>query len=222
MSTENVSGKRRILLVDDHPIVRQGLRRLIDDQSDLVVCGEAENAFKAIELTESLKPDLAIVDLSLNESHGLELTKQLRSLDPKLVVLVLSMHDESLYAERSLRAGAAGYVMKQAPQDEVMNAIRQVLRGETYLSQNMTSRLLKAIRGGQATDDISPLDRLTDREMQVFRLIGQGHGVSAIADALYLSPRTVEAHKEHIKTKLNLNSNAELLQYAIEARQPNR
>jgi len=221
MSTENVSSKRRILLIDDHPIVRQGLRRLIDDQSDLVVCGEAETAFKAVELTEALKPDLAIVDLSLNEGDGLELTKQLLLLDAKLVVLVLSMHDESLYAERSLRAGAAGYVMKQAPQDEVMNAIRQVLRGETYLSQKMTSRLLKAIRGGQATEDDSPLNRLTDREMQVFRLIGQGHGGSAIADALYLSPRTVESHKEHIKTKLNLSNNAELLQYAIEARRPN-
>jgi len=221
MTTENQSTKRRILLVDDHPIVRQGLRRLIDDQSDLVVCGEAETTVKAVELTESLKPDLAIVDLSLNQGDGLELTKQLRSLNYKLVVLVLSMHDESLYAERALRAGAAGYVMKQAPQDEVMNAIRQVLRGETYLSQKMTAKLLRGIRGGQPAADVSPLNRLTDREMQVFRLIGQGHGVSAIADTLYLSPRTVESHKEHIKTKLNLNNNAELLQYAIEARRPN-
>jgi len=212
------AGKRKVLLVDDHPLVREGLGRLVNDQPDLHVVGEADGPVRALELIKQSRPDLVALDLSLSGGDGLELCKQLHDLYPDLPVLIISMHDESLYAERALRAGASGYVMKQAPQEQVMAAIRRTLAGETWLSEKMSAKLLRSMRGARSESDISPLERLTDRELEIFRMIGQGLSVKAIADALFLSPKTIEAHKEHIKQKLNLESSNDLLQYAIQAR----
>ena len=210
--------KKKVLLVDDHPLVREGLGRLINDQPDLIVAGEADGPPAALHLAAASPPDLVVLDLTLAGGDGLELCKQLHDLYPKLPVLIVSMHDEQLYAERALRSGAAGYVMKQEPQELVMEAIRQTLAGETWLSKNMASRLLKTLRGAPPSEAASPLQRLTNRELEIFRLVGHGLSVRAIADQLFLSPKTVEAHKEHIKEKLQLQSNNELLKYAIELR----
>jgi DNA-binding NarL/FixJ family response regulator len=210
--------KARIVVVDDHAIVRQGLAELINDQPDLVTCGEADSPPQAMKVIADTKPDLVVADITLAGGDGIELSRQIHDTWPKLAILVLSMHDESLYAERVLRAGAMGYVMKQEPQETVMAAIRRVLQGETYLSERMAAKLLRSFRGARSTADAAPLERLSDRELQIFRMIGQGRSVKDIAQALFLSPKTVEAHKEHIKQKLNLRSSNDLLRYAIEAR----
>jgi DNA-binding NarL/FixJ family response regulator len=196
--------------------------RLIDDQPDMMMCGQAEAPPQAIHLLATVKPDVTLVDLTLRGGDGLELCKQIASRWKELPILVVSMHDESLYAERALRAGAKGYVMKQEPQETVMDAIRTVARGQVYLSKAMASKLLQNFSGSRASADLPPLARLTDRELEIFRFIGEGHGVRAIAEKLFLSTKTVEAHKEHIKQKLNLKSSNELLQYAIEARLSDR
>jgi DNA-binding NarL/FixJ family response regulator len=210
--------KARIVVVDDHAIVRQGLAELINDQPDLITSGEADSPPQAMKVIADTKPDLVVADITLTGGDGIELCRQIHDTWPKLAILVLSMHDESLYAERVLRAGAMGYVMKQEPQETVMAAIRRVLQGETYLSDKMAAKLLRSFRGARAAVDAAPLERLSDRELQVFRMIGQGRSVKDIAEALFLSPKTVEAHKEHIKQKLNLKSSNDLLRYAIEAR----
>jgi len=210
--------KARVLLIDDHAIVRQGLAELINDQPDLVVCGEADNPPEALKVIAQTEPDAAIVDISLKSGDGIELCRQVHEQWPNVALLVLSMHDEGLYAERALRAGAMGYVMKQEPQETVMTAIRRILKGETHLSAPMTAKLLQSFTGKRDRVDVPPLERLSDRELQVFRLIGQGRSVKDIADELFLSPKTVETHKEHIKRKLNLDSSNDLLRYAIEAR----
>jgi DNA-binding NarL/FixJ family response regulator len=212
------NGKVRVLLVDDHPVVRQGLARLINDEPDLVVCGEAESAGQALELAERLRPDVAVIDISLGGNDGLELLKDLRNRLPQMTTLVLSMHDESLYAERVLRAGAKGYVTKQEAPEKVMTAIRRVLGGEIYVSEKMAAKLLKAMTGPRQAQSDSPLDRLSDRELQVFRLIGSGMSVREIAEKLFLSVKTIETHREHIKEKLNLKSSSELLRYAVQYR----
>ena len=209
-------GKIRVLLVDDHPMVRQGLARLINDEADLCVCGEADGAAAALELVESLKPDLAVIDISMGGSDGIELLKELRARAPSLATLVLSMHDESLYAERVLRAGARGYVTKQEAPEKVMTAIRCVLAGNLYVSEKISARLLKTASGSRGISGQTPLDRLSDRELQVFRLIGGGMSVREIAGKLVLSVKTVETHREHIKEKLNLKSSNELLRYAVQ------
>jgi DNA-binding NarL/FixJ family response regulator len=214
--------KRRVFLVDDHPVLRQGLGRLIDDQPDLAMCGEAESPVEAMRLLPAAKPDVVIVDLTLKSGDGLELCKQIRDRFTTLAILVVSMHDESLYAERALKAGARGYVMKQEPQETVMTALRTVARGEVYLSAKMSAKLLRSFSGVKSDSDLAPLERLTDRELEIFRLIGDGQSVRTIAEKLFLSTKTVEAHKEHIKQKLNLKSSNELLQYAIEARVTDR
>jgi DNA-binding NarL/FixJ family response regulator len=211
-----VKSKFRILLVDDHPMVRQGLARLINDEADLCVCGEADSASAALAMLNSVQPDLAVVDISMGGVDGIELVKELRNVRPQMPTLVLSMHDESLYAERVLRAGAKGYVTKQEAPDKVMTAIRRVLAGDVYVSQKIASRLLKAVTGPQKEPMLSPLDRLSDRELQVFRLIGSGLSVREIAEKLFLSVKTIETHREHIKEKLNLKSAAELLRYAVQ------
>jgi DNA-binding NarL/FixJ family response regulator len=210
--------KARVLLIDDHAIVRQGLAELINDQPDLVVCGEADSPPEALKVIAQTEPDAAIVDISLKSGDGIELCRQVHEQWPNVALLVLSMHDEGLYAERALRAGAMGYVMKQEPQETVMTAIRRILKGETHLSAPMTAKLLQSFTGKRDRVDVPPLERLSDRELQVFRLIGQGRSVKDIADELFLSPKTVETHKEHIKRKLNLDSSNDLLRYAIEAR----
>ncbi|MDB5326822.1 MAG: two component transcriptional regulator, LuxR family [Phycisphaerales bacterium] len=217
-ATPPVIAQRRILLVDDHPVLREGLARMLEDQHDLTVCGQAEGPMEALRQIRSVMPDLVVLDLSLGNADGLEFTKQLHELYPHLPVLILSQHDETLYAERALRAGAMGYIMKQESPDRVMAAMRCVLGGQAWASERMAARLLQSVRGTSTELDKPPLERLTNREIEIFRLIGQGQSTRTIADSLCLSPKTVETHKEHLKQKLGLKSGNHLLQYAIECR----
>jgi DNA-binding NarL/FixJ family response regulator len=207
--------KKRIFLVDDHPIVRKGLAQLIDSEPDLSVIGQGEEAYESLRAIREAKPHLVLVDVSLKNSDGIELVKELKAQAPELPVLVVSMHDESLYAERALRAGAGGYVMKQEPPETLLSAIRTVLGGGVYVSGKMGATLLQRMVGAKKGTGALPMDRLTDRELEVFRMIGAGHSVKEIADKLFLSAKTVEAHREHIKQKLNIRSSAELLRFAI-------
>ena len=209
------SRRGRILLVDDHPIVRQGLAELIQQEPDLSVCGQASNAPEALEVIAASRPDIAIVDLSLQDTSGIELLKDIKIGHPSLPVLVLSMHDETFYAERTLRAGARGYVMKEKATEKLMIAIRTVLAGRIYLSERMSARLLSQFVDGPPEGGGSPIDRLSDRELQVFELIGRGLGTRQIAQSLHLSVKTIESHRENIKGKLQLTSATELLQHAI-------
>ncbi len=208
--------KKRIVIVDDHPIVRQGFAQLINQEEDLVVIGEAEDAPGAVELIEDTDPDLALVDLSLKNSNGIELIKDLKKIKPELKVLVISLHDESVYAERALRAGAKGFIMKAEATESVMTAIRMVLRGEVYLSEKMRNHLLSSMTGGGATRALSPTEVLSDREFEVFQAIGRGASTREIADSLCLSVKTIETYKSHLKQKLALKNSTELMQYAIE------
>jgi len=205
----------KILIVDDHPIVRRGLAELINREENLMVCGQAEDAYDAMEAIKTLKPDLVIVDISLKEKSGIEVIKDIKSRYPTLTVLILSMHDESLYAERALRAGAKGYIMKQEATEKVITAIRKVLSGQVYVSNRMAARMVGKFVGGGPDVGASEIDRLSDRELEVFCLIGQGHGTREIAEKLHLSVKTIETYRAHIKEKLNLTSAAELLRYAI-------
>lgn len=208
--------KYRVLLVDDHPIVRQGLALLIDREADLSVCGEAEGAHTAFHAIETLRPDIVVLDISLNGPDGLEVLKEIRMKSGSLPVLILSMHDESIYAERAMRAGANGYIMKQEATEKVLIAIRRILQGDVYLSDRLTTTMLQQyVRGGAHTKS-SPLLNLTDRELEVFRLIGEGHGTRQIADELHLSVKTIESYQAHIKEKLALRNARELVQHAIE------
>ena len=206
--------KHRILVVDDHPIVRQGMALLINREADLEVCGEAEEASAALAAIEHLRPDIVIVDLSLNGPDGMDLIKAIRTRSAALPVLVLSMHDELTYAERALRAGANGYIMKQEATTRVLTAVRRILKGEVYLSDRAASRVVQQYVRGSARDT-SPIAELSDRELEVFRLIGQGHGTRQIAEELHLSIKTVESYQAHIKEKLSLRSARELVQHAI-------
>ena len=207
-------GKARILVVDDHPIVRQGLSLLMDRQPDLIVCGEAGDMPAAMKAIAALKPDILILDISLEGTDGIEVLKNVRLTHPKLPILVLSMHDESLYAERALRAGANGYVMKQEPTEKVLDAVRRLLRGEVYVSGRIASKILQHCVGG-ALPSKSPIDGLTDRELEVFRLIGAGYGTRQIAQELHLSVKTVETYQAHLKEKLSLKNGHELIQHAV-------
>jgi DNA-binding NarL/FixJ family response regulator len=194
--------KYRVLLVDDHPIVRQGLALLIDRETDLSVCGEADGAHSAFHAIQTLRPDIVVLDISLNGPDGLEVLKEIRVKTGSLPELILSMHDESIYAERAMRAGANGYIMKQEATEKVLVAIRRILQGDVYLSDRLTTTMLQQyVRGGAATKS-SPLLNLTDRELEVFRLIGEGHGTRQIADELHLSVKTIESYQAHIKEKL--------------------
>ena len=209
-------GKIKVLLVDDHPILRKGLAQMINLENDLTVCGEAEEAGKGFELVGTLQPDVAVVDISLKTGNGIELVKNIKARYPDLPVLVLSMHDESLYAERALRAGALGYIMKEEATEQVLVAIRRVLNGEIFLSEKMKSRMLQQITSGNRNKVVtSPIENLTDRELEVFRLIGEGRSTRQIAAELHLSVRTVEAYREYIKSKLNLRNATELVQHAF-------
>jgi DNA-binding NarL/FixJ family response regulator len=208
----------RILLVDDHPIVRERLAELINRQPDLAVCGEAEDANAALKVARSVSPDLAIVDITLKDTYGIELIKHLKTILPKLPILVLSMHDESLYGERALRAGASGYLTKQEATKNVIDAIRRVLAGEIYASEKLSALIVQKLAGGGGGGGGaggSPTDVLSDRELEIFPLLGQGMSVDRIADNLFVSVKTVEAHREHIKRKMNLKTSAELLRYAM-------
>ncbi|MHC4213275.1 MAG: response regulator transcription factor [Planctomycetota bacterium] len=208
--------KAKVFLVDDHPIVRQGLAELINHEDDLEVCGQAEDAREALKEIKKQQPDMVIVDLSLKETSGVELIKDLKSQYIGLPVLALSMHDESIYAERALRAGARGYIMKQEATDEVISAIRKVLSGQIYASERMTAKMVRRLVGGTPEVGTSAIERLSDRELEVFLLIGQGYGTRQIAEKLFLSVKTIETYRAHIKDKLNLSGSAELLQYSIQ------
>ena len=215
MVKSNAAKKRTILLVDDHPIVLEGLKQLIDQQPDLRVCGELSDGRAAVATVERLRPDLAIVDLSLKAVNGLDVIKALKTERPELPVLALSMHDEMLYAERALRAGASGYVMKQEATKNLLGAVRRILDGGIYLSDNMTAKLLQRVANTKTTGSTSVLEQLSDRELEVFRLIGEGASTRRIAEMLKLSIKTIESHRENIKRKLNLQDAAELVQCAV-------
>jgi len=210
------TGKSRVWIVDDHPIVRQGLAQLIDGEPDLTVCGQSEDAYQSLAAIRAARPDLVLLDISIKDGDGLELLKELKSFDPTMMVLILSMHDEALYTERALRAGARGYIMKQEAPQTLLGAVRKVLAGQVYVSDKMGVALLQRMVGGKKGSGELPMDRLTDRELEVFRMIGAGLSVKTIADKLCLSAKTVEAHREHIKEKLNMKSSAELLRFAIQ------
>ena len=213
----SVSGnERQIMLVDDHPVMREGLAQMLNHEPDMTVCGQFENAARAFAALAAQLPDLVIVDLSLKGSSGLELVKDIKASYPKLKVLVLSMYDESLYAERVLRAGGAGYIMKEEATEQVLGAIRKVLNGDVYLSGRISSRLMHQLVGGKPPPDGSIMGLLSDRELEVFDLIGQGKGTRQIAEQLHLSVKTVESHRAHIKEKLHIDTAVELAHRAFQ------
>ncbi len=196
--------------------MRQGLALLIDREPDLSVCGEADGAHTAFHAITTLRPDIVVLDISLNGPDGLDVLKEIRLKSASMPVLMLSMHDESIYAERAMRAGANGYIMKQEATEKVLVAIRRILQGEVYLSDRLTNTMLQQYMRGTSSQKKSPLVNLTDRELEVFRLIGEGHGTRQIADELHLSVKTIESYQAHIKEKLALRNARELVQHAIE------
>lgn len=214
MESKSSKAKTKILIVDDHLLVREGLIRLLSREKDLEVCGEAASESEALAKVIELKPELAIVDISLEEGNGLELTKSLRKRFPGLFILVLSMHKEHLHADRALRMGANGYIMKRESKDKLLEAIRQVIAGQVYVSKAVNDLVLQRLVSGTDLADGS-VRSLSDREFEVFRLIGEGYGTRQIAEALTISIKTAETHRERIREKLNLNSTFELVQQAI-------
>lgn len=208
------NAKSRILIVDDHPMTRQGLVTLIEHQPDWAVCFEAQNAEQALEAIAKTKPDLVLADISLPGKSGLELIKDIRALRENLPVLVISMHDESLYVERVLRAGARGYVPKHSGAAKIVEAIRAVLNGRIYVSEEMSAHFLEQLSGRSSPQMRSPVEQLSDREFEVFELIGQGLSAHDIAQRLFLSAKTVDAHRANIKEKLKIKTTAELIAYA--------
>jgi DNA-binding NarL/FixJ family response regulator len=206
--------KKKIFIVDDHPMMRDGLAQMIANEPDLSVCGEAEEAPEALAQIEKLRPDLALVDITLRSGSGLELIKDLQARMPAVAVLVISMHDESLYAERVLRAGGRGYIMKQEGGKKLMEAIRQVLSGQTYISPKISAKIVDAFTGRRSGSS-SPVETLTDREFEVFQRIGAGLSTKEIADKLRVSPKTVEVHRVNIKDKLNVATAPELIRFAV-------
>jgi DNA-binding NarL/FixJ family response regulator len=209
--------KRRVLVVDDHPIFRDGISQLINHQPDLHVCGGVCSAAHALSAVEEFKPDILVVDISIQGTNGIELMKSIRAQHPTLPALMVSMHDENTYAERALRAGARGYIMKEAEPEKVIEAIRRVLGGGLYLSEAIGGRLLDTFLKGRGDQvGTSAVDQLSDRELEIFRAIGEGRGTRDIARSLFLSVKTVETHRAHIKEKLNLQTAPELVRAAVE------
>jgi DNA-binding NarL/FixJ family response regulator len=215
VSAPSTSARKRILLVDDHPFMRAGLGQLIDRQPDMVVGGEAGNPVEAFQQLARTPPDLVLTDLTMPGRSGLEFIKDLRAAHADVAILVISMHDEGVYAERVLRAGARGYIMKEAGGENLLAAIRQVLRGEVYVSPRMSARILNALSAGRPRGSHSPIEQLTDREFEVFQLIGQGRSTRDIATQLHLSPKTVDVHRSHIKEKLALRDTTALIRHAV-------
>jgi DNA-binding NarL/FixJ family response regulator len=213
---EPTTGKTRILIVDDHPIVRQGLAALMNQQSDLEVCGQAADGREAMAQIKALKPDLVTIDITLPDSTGLELMKNIKAQYPDIPLLVISMHDEALYAERVLRAGARGYIMKQEATEKVVEAIHRVLSGQVYVSDNMADQMVRSFVTSGPKGLGASVSSLSDRELEVFRLIGQGYSTRKIAEMLHLSIKTIETYRAHIKDKLGLEDAAQLLQYAVQ------
>jgi DNA-binding NarL/FixJ family response regulator len=208
--------KRRILLVDDHPITRQGVAVLINQEEDLEVIGETDSAPGAITLLQKQPADLAIIDITLKTTNGIELMKHIRVLAPDMPVLVMSMHDEGVYAERAMRAGARGYIMKQEASSRVLTAIRTVLAGELHLSDRMKERMLHRLVNSRKEEVRFSIDTLSDREMEVFQLIGDGFSTRQVAAKLNLSVKTIDSYREHLKLKLQLESGKDLVRYAIQ------
>jgi DNA-binding NarL/FixJ family response regulator len=209
------AARRRILLVDDHPFMRAGLAQLIDKQPDVVVAAEAGNPAEAMRIIEQGNVDLVMTDITMPGRSGLEFIKDLNALRPELPILVVSMHDETLYAERVLRAGARGYMMKEAGGENLLTAIRQVLRGEIYVSARVSARMLESMSGRRPRGSNSPIEKLSDREFEVFQLIGQGMSTRDIAQQLNLSPKTVDVHRAKIKEKLQLTDTTALVRHAV-------
>lgn len=209
------SGKHRILIVDDHPIFRNGLAQLINQEDDLCVCGEAEDYQGAMKAAAELKPAMIIVDITLKDMSGIDLIKEIRKFHKGIAMLVISMHDESLYAERAFRAGAKGYVMKQEASESVVQAIRRVRQGGIFASKKMTEQILSRFVEGNGDCAESPLKALTDRELEVFQLLGEGLSISEIGVRLHLSVKTIGTYRERIKEKLKLKNSTELLRYAL-------
>jgi DNA-binding NarL/FixJ family response regulator len=207
---------KRIVIVDDHPLFRKGLEELIHSDGSFAVCGEAGNATEAMEVIRKLNPDLAIVDLSLPGANGIELIKNIRAEFSKLPILVLSMHDESLYALRALRAGAEGYVMKHEAMANVVQAIREVFNGRPYLSPAMAAQVITKFAHRESEGEPDAVERLSDRELEILELIGKGREVREIANRLHLSPKTVETHRAHIKEKLQLKNAREVVRFAVQ------
>jgi len=214
--TGPVSRATRILVVDDHPLVREGLAARIAPQPDLLVCGEAASVNEALAQVKATSPDLCIIDIQLFESHGIDLIKEIHARHPHIKMLVVSAFDESLYAERALRAGAHGYINKRELQDNVLDALRMVAAGQRYLSPNMTQQLVGQLSGSKDSIDTHPVRRLSNRELEIFELIGHGKTTGAIARMLHLSPHTIDTHREKIKQKLNLKNAAELQREATQ------
>jgi DNA-binding NarL/FixJ family response regulator len=215
MAMKNKNSPRRILIVDDHPMMRTGLAQLINNEPDLKVCAEADTSGQAVAAAMKLKLDIALLDISLPDKNGIELIKDLRALKPELPLLVVSMHDETVYAERVLRAGARGYIMKQEGGQKFLQAIRQVLDGRIFVSDKMSARILEVFSGRPTGESSSPVRRLSDREFEVFQFIGQGIGTRDIAGRLHLSVKTIEVHRANIKGKLHLKTATELVRYAV-------
>jgi DNA-binding NarL/FixJ family response regulator len=213
---KEASCPRKVLVVDDHELMRLALGQLIAQEPDLVVCGEAESASEALKAIEQLEPDIAMVDISLKESHGIELIKDAKIRWPDFPILVLTMHDESFYAERVLRAGAKGYITKAEVSSKVIDGIRKVLDGEVYISDAMASKVLTRLVGPKGGQPGFPIDALSDREFEVFEMIGQGRQSKEIAQRLHLSKKTIDAHREHIKKKLSLDTATDVLMYAVQ------
>lgn len=208
--------KQRIVLVDDHPVLRNGLARLIDSKEEFAVCGEASTAVDAMSLIRELEPDLVIVDIGLPGTSGIELTKTIRAEFQQLPVLILSMHEEALYATRALRAGAMGYIVKQDAIDNIAVALREALNGRRYLSPVIAAQLQQNGPEGETPSTDDPVSLLTDREFEIFELIGKGHEVREISDALGLSPKTVETHRTNIKEKLKLKNARQVARLAVQ------
>ena len=215
-TADSENSKKKILLVDDHPIFRHGLTELLDRQVDLMVCGHADSAPTALEQMRRLKPDLAILDITLRGTNGIELVKLMKAEAPHLPILVLSMHDESLYALRALKAGALGYVMKADGVQPVLDAIYRALQGKLFVSQRLGEKLIfKAIHASES-DSPSPVDRLSDRELEILVMLGRGHSTRSVAKEINLSVKTVETHRAHIKEKLGFADANEMVRFAID------
>ncbi len=206
----------RIYIVDDHPLVRQGLAQIIEKEADMEVCGEAENSPGAMKGVGETNPDVVIVDISLQGNNGLELIKNIKAVYENIPILVFSMHDETIYAQRALRAGAKAYVMKKEPSTKIVDAIHRITKGEIFVSPSVADQVLHQIVNGPNNVSTSPIDRLTDRELEVVQLIGRGLSTREIADSLNLSVKTIESHRAHVKEKLNLRNATELVQFSVQ------
>lgn len=214
--TDNKKSKKKVLVVDDHPIVRQGLAQLINQESDFMVCGDAGDIPHALKAIEDCRPDIIIVDISLGHTSGIRLIEDLSHNYPDLAVLALSMHDESIYAERCLKAGAKGYIMKQEPPEKVISALRKILEGDIYISDKLGTKLLHKFVTKKADASSSPVELLSNRELEVFQLVGQGLKTRKIAEELNLSIKTVETYIDHIKKKMNFDDSRDLFLHAVQ------